>query len=118
MSGENRGIDAGLRKRMVSLSGMILQSPKTTKTGEESVLDPKMEMYLENERLRARCAELESAIKRVVTQEGDDLCWRDVYTELAGLVGIEFVPQLMVDPDKFAANCKAFDMSLRSGGKY
>lgn len=71
-----------------------------------------------NERLQARILELETAIKRVVTQEGDDLCWRDVYTDLAGLVGIEFVPQLMVDPDKFAANCKAFDKSMRTDGKY
>lgn len=72
----------------------------------------------EIEQLKARIDELENGIKRVVTQEGDDLCWRDIYTELAKLVGIKFVPQLMADPEKFAANCKAFDTSLRTGGKY
>ena len=61
---------------------------------------------------------LEAAIEKVVTQEGDDLCWRDIYTELAGLIGIDFVPKLICDPDHMAANCKAFDKSLREGGEY
>lgn len=68
----------------------------------------------EMDRLRT----LEAKVKEVVTQVGDDLCWRDVYTELAKLVGVEFCPQLMCDPAKFAANCKAFDCSLRKHGQY
>lgn len=72
----------------------------------------------QNEELRARVAELEEAINGVVTQRADDLCWRDIYTELAKLVGIDFTPELICDQDKFLANCKRFDESLRSGGGY
>lgn len=61
---------------------------------------------------------LEDAIRKVVTQRADDLCWRDVYTELAKLVGVDFKPELICDSDKFIANCRAFDKSLREGGEY
>ena len=71
----------------------------------------KDELVIEVERLRA-------AIRNVVTQRADALCWRDAYTDLAGLVGIQFCPQLIADPEQFAANCKHFDTSLRTGGKY
>lgn len=61
---------------------------------------------------------LRDAIRSVVTQEADDLCWLDVYTNLAKLVGIYFTPKLMADPEKFIANCRRFNKSLREGGKY
>jgi hypothetical protein len=76
------------------------------------------DLLAEVRRLRARVEELEDAIKGVVTQRADDLCWRDVYTEMAKLVGIDFTPELICDQEKFLANCKRFDESLRSGGKY
>lgn len=65
-----------------------------------------------------RLMKLEAAVRRVVTQRADDLCWRDVYTELAELVGVEFCPALMADPEQFNANCRRFDESLRNGGQY
>ncbi len=33
----------------------------------------------------AEVQRLREAIRKVVTQRADDLCWRDVYTELAAL---------------------------------
>ena len=58
---------------------------------------------------------LRNAIRSVVTQRADDLCWRDVYTDLAKLVEIKFTPELFAESDKFLANCKRFDASMRSG---
>lgn len=37
----------------------------------------------------ARVAELEEAIRWVVTQQADDLCWMDAYVRLGKLVGVE-----------------------------
>lgn len=65
-----------------------------------------------------RLLKLEQAVIRMVTERTDRLCWRDLYTELAGLVGIEFTPALICDQKQFLANCKAFDDSLRTGGQY
>lgn len=62
--------------------------------------------------------QLRDKVKEIVTLSGDDLCWRDIYTELASLVGVDFCPELMCDQDKFLDNCKAFDCSLRNGGPY
>lgn len=58
---------------------------------------------------------LRAAITKMVTQRGDDFCWRDAYKELAKLVGIDFCPELMDDPDKMLENCKCFINSLYSG---
>jgi hypothetical protein len=71
----------------------------------------------ERARLRARVAELEEAILRVVTQQEDDLCWMDIYTELAGLVRVTFDPRLLPD-DMMLANCRRFVKSLRTGCPY
>lgn len=67
------------------------------------------------EDLTARIVELETAIRKVVTQRGDDICWRDAYTDLAKLVGIDFCPELICDPEKHLANCCMFIGSLRTG---
>jgi hypothetical protein len=61
---------------------------------------------------------LEAAVKRVLSQRGDDICWRDVYTELAALVGVEFTPELIGDREKMMANCKRFVDSMYDGGPY
>lgn len=58
---------------------------------------------------------LREAIKKVLTQRGDDICWRDVYTDLAKLVGIEFTPELICDPAQHLANCERFISSLQQG---
>jgi hypothetical protein len=68
----------------------------------------------EHERLRA----LEAAVLRIVTERADRLCWRDVYTELAGLVGVKFCPELIEPPEKMLTNCCQFLHSLRTGGEY
>lgn len=105
---------------------MTLQKCDRGETGPESANLPPDARIQAHKQWEAQCQrfnaarpsrieELEAAITRVVTQRGDDLCWRDIYTELARLVGIEFCPQLMADPEQFAANCKRFDASLRDG---
>jgi hypothetical protein len=65
----------------------------------------------------ARVRELEDHIRDVVLQQGDDLCWMDVYTKLAGLVGVQFDPTLLPD-EQMLTNCKRFITSLRTGGRY
>lgn len=64
-----------------------------------------------------RVRELEDAIREVVTQQGDDLCWMDIYTRLGKLVGVVVDPTLLPD-EEMLANCKRFISSLRSGCPY
>jgi hypothetical protein len=65
-----------------------------------------------------RLVALDGAVRRVLAQKGDDVCWRDVYTELAGLVGVDPTPHLICDERQFLANCRRFHQSLKSGGDY
>jgi hypothetical protein len=67
----------------------------------------------EIERLR----KLEVVVVRVLTQQGDDHCWRDVYTEMAGLVGMEFLP-VVLDKPTMIRNCDHFVDCLLSGDHY
>lgn len=72
---------------------------------------------------RWRRADLErramrAAILRIVGRRADDVCWRDAYAELAGLVGRPFNPELIGDPEKMLANCRRFVYSLHNGGPY
>jgi hypothetical protein len=62
--------------------------------------------------------ELRRAVRKVVTARGDGLCWRDAYTELAGLLPER--PPVDVTPPRevFLANCARFEESMRSGGGY
>ena len=62
-----------------------------------------------------RLRDLEAAVRRVVTQRADAICWRDAYTDLARLVGVEFLPELICDREKMLANCRAFVDSLHGG---
>lgn len=63
----------------------------------------------------ARYQKLEAVVKRILAQRVDDVCWRDIYMDLAALVGIKYVPQLICSSEQFLANCKRFDESFRSG---
>lgn len=65
-----------------------------------------------------RLMRLDAAVRRVVSQRADDLCWMDVYVELAGLVGVEFVPELIDPPERMLGNCRRFVDSLKTGGPY
>jgi hypothetical protein len=71
----------------------------------------------ESDRLKARVAELEDAIRRVVTQEFDDLCWLDVYRDLSALVGVEFDLKRL-STEEFLGNCARYERSLRTGEPY
>lgn len=62
-----------------------------------------------------RLMRLDAAVRKMVTQEGDDLCWRDLYEDCAALVGVSFCPKLIENEDAQEANCKAFIRSLKSG---
>jgi hypothetical protein len=64
-----------------------------------------------------RVEQLETAIKKVVTQNGDDICWMDVYKDLGSLVGIEFNPE-MLPRDEMLSNCAKFVDSLLTGTEY
>lgn len=68
-------------------------------------------------RLAVLAPTLYLAVVRVVTQRLDDICWRDAYTDLATLVGVEFTPDLL-PRDAFLANCARFQDSLASGACY
>lgn len=67
--------------------------------------------------LQRRNRELEEEIKGVVTQPLDDICWRDVYTRLAKLVGIEFDPD-MLPKSQMMKQCERFIDSLKGGEPY
>lgn len=64
-----------------------------------------------------RIAILEASIKSVLSQKGDDVCWRDVYINLAELVGAEFNPELL-PKEQFIHNCTHFYDCLKSGEPY
>lgn len=67
-----------------------------------------------------RINELEEAIKWVVTQKADDLCWMDAYVRLGKLVGIEItLEQLSFLPEqKMLDNCKHYIRHLHTGCGY
>ncbi len=69
------------------------------------------------EELQAENKKLKDAITKVVTQKLDNLCWRDCYIELAGLVGIDFNPDMMPE-DQMLENCRVFIKSLKDGCPY
>lgn len=77
-------------------------------------------MATELAQLRAKVAELEEAIRWVVTQQADDLCWMDVYVRLGKLVGIEItLEQLAMLPKaKMLDNCERFICHLQTGVNY
>ena len=64
-----------------------------------------------------RIAELERAIRSVVTQSHDELCWLDVMRDLAKLVGVEFDPKLL-PRDQFERNCRRFAEHVYEGIPY
>jgi hypothetical protein len=64
-----------------------------------------------------RIAELEDAIRYVVRQKFDDVCWLDVYVKLGKLVGIEYDP-LLLPREQFVRQCGHFYDCLASGESY
>lgn len=70
--------------------------------------------------LAARVVELEEAIRWVVTQQADDLCWMDAYVRLGKLVGVEItLEQLAMLPKaKMLDNCERFICHLQTGVGY
>jgi hypothetical protein len=61
--------------------------------------------------------ELEDAIRWVVTQQADDLCWMDAYTKLAALVGVKFDPK-MLPKEVMLRRCDRYIDSLLEGCPY
>jgi hypothetical protein len=56
-------------------------------------------------------------VRAAVTARGDDLCWLDLYRDLAALVGVTFDPKL-IDPARMLDNCHQFVRSLLAGTAY
>lgn len=74
-----------------------------------------LEYKLRSELTRLRT--LEVVVKRVLTQKADDVCWRDVYTEMAALVGVKLDPGLL-PREKLLGNCAHFYDCLAKGEPY
>ena len=64
-----------------------------------------------------RLKKLEEIVKDVLKQTGDKVCWLDVYTEMAELVGVKFNPELL-PKEKFLGNCSHFHDCLKKGEPY
>lgn len=64
-----------------------------------------------------RVQQLEAAIKDVLAQDMDHICWMDVYTKLAGLVGVKFDPALL-PRWLFLHNCQRFSDFIYEGVPY
>lgn len=79
------------------------------------IVKPKDPEFMSRKEHKAEIRRLRAAITKVVTQRGDDICWRDVYTELAALVGVDPTPHLINDKEKMLANCDRFCNSLMDG---
>lgn len=60
---------------------------------------------------------IKSTIRRIVTERYDDICWMDVYKELAAFVGIEFDPK-MLPRERMLKNCERFVDSLLTDTEY
>jgi hypothetical protein len=61
--------------------------------------------------------EMKEAILDVLSQEIDHICWMDIYTKLAKVVGVPFDPTLVPRPI-FEKNCQRFTESIYSGQPY
>ncbi len=77
-------------------------------------------MGMANEHFEERIAELEDAIRWVVTQQADDVCWMDAYVKLGKLVGVEItLEQLALLPKEIMLkNCDRFIDHLQTGVAY
>lgn len=75
------------------------------------------DLIIENRLLRHRIGKLEDEILYVVTQQGNDLCWLDVYRRLAGLVGVKFDPTVLDEGTMFR-ECQTFVRSLKEGDEH
>lgn len=56
----------------------------------------------------------ENAVLEVVTQQGDNLCWMDVYTKFAAFIGIEFNPALLTR-EQHLHQCEHYIDNLLAG---
>lgn len=70
--------------------------------------------------LEKRLKLLEDAIKEVVSQRADKVCWMDTYVMLGNFVGIEVTPEslALLPTEIFLGNCQHFDSSLKTGCPY
>lgn len=65
-----------------------------------------------------RLRKLEAIVKEALSQQGDDVCWRDIYNaEVAAMVGVDFDPELLPE-DEFLGNCSHFYDCLKGGKPY
>ena len=73
--------------------------------------------YLEDHKVRL--GRLIDKVRRIFLQEGDDHCWRDLYTaETAALVGVkDWVPKVL-DRETMLKNCGQFVDCLLAGKHY
>lgn len=66
---------------------------------------------------RARVRHLETLIHKTVTQNMDDICWMDVFANLAKEVGVDFNP-LKLPRHQFEKNCARFTEDLYAKKPY
>ncbi len=70
--------------------------------------------------LEDQIAAMKDAIRWVVTQQADDLCWMDAYVRLGKFVGVEItLEQLkMLPKGKMLTNCDHYITCLQNGIDY
>jgi len=60
---------------------------------------------------------LEEACRYALSQQADNICWMDLYTKIAKILGVEWKPTLL-PPEQLRANCDRFISSIYSGCPY
>lgn len=60
---------------------------------------------------------LEDACRYALSQQADNICWMDLYTRIASVLGVEWSPTLL-PPEQLRANCNKFIESIYSGCVY
>lgn len=60
---------------------------------------------------------LEAACRYALSQQADNICWMDLYTHIAKILGVEWKPTL-IPKECLRANCDRFIDSIYSGLPY
>lgn len=93
---------------------------ESLKTQLECVVPAEATAKLETDSISAELSNIKLAIKEVVSQKADDVCWMDVYVQLGKLVGITIRAESLALLPKatFLHNCEHYIDCLKKGETY